>query len=84
MLLSGLLLATVASAVAVVYAQHRSRELFVELEALSRVRDELNLDWGRLQLEQSAWATHGRVEQLARERLGMRMPAAQDTVTVPR
>jgi cell division protein FtsL len=46
--------------------------LYVELRELQVARDNLNVDWGRLQLEQSTWATHSRVEAVARKKLGMR------------
>jgi len=62
----------VASAIGVIYAKHRNRMLYVELRELEVNRDNLNVDWGRLQLEQSTWATHGRVESAARKRLNMR------------
>jgi cell division protein FtsL len=37
-------------------------------------RDRLEVDWGRLQIEQSTWSSHARVEQLARKEMGMRDP----------
>lgn len=70
----GLMLAVTASALAVVYSQHRSRALFVELQRLEREQAELDTQWGRLELEQSTWATQGRIERLGRERLDMRLP----------
>jgi cell division protein FtsL len=73
----GLLLlvaAVLASAVAAIWARHEARSLFAEIEALNGQRDELNIDWGRLQIERSTWATHGRVEKLARQQLDMRIP----------
>jgi cell division protein FtsL len=54
--------------------------LFVELQQLEKERDELNVEWGRLQLEQGAWSAHGRVEQIAREKLSMRIPSSANTV----
>lgn len=63
------------SALAVVYSSHESRKLFIELQALQEMRDELDVEWGRMQLEQSTWATHGRIEATAREKLSMRLPA---------
>lgn len=66
-----LLALVVFSALAVVYSKHQSRKLFVELNALQKVRDEMDVEWGQLQLEQSAWATSGRIEKLAREQLNM-------------
>ena len=62
------------SAVAAVWARHEARRLFVEVESLNAQRDQLNIDWGRLQIERSTWATHGRVEQMARQELDMRIP----------
>ncbi|MDN5850221.1 MAG: cell division protein FtsL [Nitrococcus sp.] len=75
-----LLVVVVGSAVAVSYSKHNSRRLFIQLQALQRERDQLNIEWGRLQLEQAAWATHGRIERIARERLEMRMPTQSDVV----
>lgn len=75
-----LILALLGSAVSVVYARHESRKLFVELQGLEKERDELNVEWGRLQLEQGAWSSHGRVEQIAREKLSMRIPSSDNTV----
>jgi cell division protein FtsL len=67
-------LAVLVSAVAVVRARHESRTLFVELERLSAQRDELNIEWGKQQLEQSAWSNHGFVETVASERVHMKLP----------
>jgi cell division protein FtsL len=67
-------LAVLASAIAVVRARHESRTLFVELERLNSLRDELNIEWGQRQLEQSAWSNHGFVERVASDRLHMTLP----------
>ena len=66
-----LLLLVIMSSVSVVYAKHQSRKLFVELQALSEARDNMDVEWGQLQLEQSTLTTQGQVERAARERLGM-------------
>ena len=79
-----LLAAAVASAVGVVYARHESRRLFVELSALEAARDELNIDFGRLQLEQATWADTNRIEKIARGELGMDFPAPTATRVVRR
>lgn len=74
-LMLGLLTAAVlASALGVVFSTHESRRLFVELQGLQKLRDEMNAQWGRLQLEQSTWATHGRIERVANEKLDMVIP----------
>ena len=75
-------LAVFVSAVSVVYVKHASRKLFVELQALERARDGLNVEWEQLHLEQSTWATHGRIESMARDRLGMQVPDAGSIVLV--
>jgi cell division protein FtsL len=70
--------AVLASAAGAIYCKHRARELFVELEQLNASRDELDAEWGRLQLEQSAWSTYAFVERVASARLHMSMPDARD------
>ncbi len=66
-----LLAAVVLSAIGVVYVKHQTRKLFLELQGLDKGRDAMDIEWGQLQLEQSTWSTHGRVEELARTKLGM-------------
>lgn len=78
-----LLLATLGSAIAVVWARHQSRELFGELTRMQAAQDDLRIDFGRLELEQATWAEPSRVEKVAREKLGMIDPPA-DVVRVLR
>ncbi len=77
-----LLVAVLGSALGVVSSTHQSRKLFIELQALQAQCDKLDIEWGRLQLEQSTWATHGRVERLARERLDMHLPTTESAMIV--
>ena len=72
------LIAVVATGIAVVQTRHESRNLYNELQRLETDRDRLNVIWGQLQLEQAAWSDPGRVERIARERLGMEQPASED------
>ena len=74
----------VVSALALVYTKHEARTLFVELESLTRERDELNIEWGQLQIEQSTWATHARIEQVATEDLELLRPGATDIYVIER
>jgi cell division protein FtsL len=74
--------ATLTSAAAAIYCKHQSRTLFVELEALTARRDQLQIEWGQLQLEQSAWSTHAFVERVANSRLRMSIPPATDVQLV--
>ena len=77
-----LVFAIIASSIGVIYSKHHNRMLFVELRGLQAERDRLNVDWGRLQLEQSTWATHGRVESAARKKIGMRNIDYKEVVVV--
>lgn len=69
--MSMLIAVVVMSALSIVYAKHQSRKLFVELNILEQKRDQLNVEWGQLQLELNTWASHGRIENKARKNLGM-------------
>lgn len=71
-----------ASAILLVYSKHQSRKLFVELQQLKYQVDALNTEWSQLQLEQSAWSGHGRIERIARKRLSMVMPESSEVVFV--
>ena len=77
-----MVMAVIASAMAVVYSKHSSRVEFVALQKLEYKPDALNEEWGRLLLEQSTWASPGRVEQQARLRLKMIVPIADMTVVI--
>jgi cell division protein FtsL len=81
---AGLAAAVMVSAVAAVYAKHKSRKLFVELQTLTAERDSLEMDWGRLQIEQSTQASYPRVETLARDQMQMQMPDPRGIEVVAR
>jgi cell division protein FtsL len=70
------------SAMALVYTKHESRKLFIELEELTRERDELNIEWGQLQIEQSTWATHARIEKVAVDDLKLARPDTSDIFVI--
>ena len=73
LVLSGILL---ACALALVTSQHKARKLFVELQNQQGIAKQLEVEYGQLQLEQSTWAMHSRVEQIAAHSLHMRVPPA--------
>ncbi len=76
-----LLLATViASAMGAAWSRHESRKLFNNLQQLEGDRDEMNVEWGQLQLEQSTHTTHGKIEAAARKRLRMKIPGEQQVM----
>jgi cell division protein FtsL len=77
-----MLLVVLASAISVVYTKHQSRVEFVALLKLEQHRDDLDEEWGRLLLEQSTWASPGRVEHQAKIKLDMIIPMARSTVVL--
>lgn len=79
---AALAILVIVSAVTCVFARHESRSQFSYLQSLIAQRDSLEVDWGRLQIEQSTWSTHARVERLARNKMKMRNPAADEMVVV--
>lgn len=80
LVLSGIL---VVCALALVTSQHKARKLFVELQKQQEVAKQLEVEYGQLQLEQSTWAMHSRVEKIATNNLHMRVPPAARVQLVP-
>ncbi len=64
----------VLSTFAVIHSTHACRTLYAELQVLESAQWYLQEDYGRLLLEQSTWASHYRVEKVARGELGMDSP----------
>ena len=83
-LLTVLVVAIVVTALLVVRDRHEHRQAFIALSKLERARDALNIEFGRLQLEQATWAESNRVDQVARSRLGMVFPRTEDIVVLRR
>ncbi len=75
-------MAVLLSAIKVVLAQHEARTNFIEIQQLKQQEDSLNEEWGKLQLEQSTWATDDRVEDLARTKLKMTEANASSIVLI--
>ena len=73
-----LLAAVLTTAIGVVWTRHESRVLFVSLTGLQNQRDNLNIEYGRLELEQATYAEPRRIDDEARQQLGMLDPRPQD------
>lgn len=77
-----LVIVALASALGTVASNHRARKMYTEIEReQARMRD-LEVEWGQLQLEQSTWAGHARVEQIARNKLHMKPPGPGQVITI--
>lgn len=81
-LLVALWVLVVISALMVVYSVYETRNRFNDLEILRRQQEQLQVEWSQYLLEESAWASYGRVEKLAIEKLGMKIPSANDIIVV--
>jgi len=71
-----------ATALNVVLTRYETRSRFIELQGLRKQKDELDREWGQLLLEQGTWGAHGRVEDIARSKLGMTVPPQEQIVRV--
>ena len=69
-----LLVAVVICALSVVTSQHKARKLYIELQKEKEHAQQMEVEWGQLQLEQSTWATPARVEKVAAQQLRMQLP----------
>jgi len=69
-----LLVAVVMCASSVVTSQHKARKLYIELQKEKEYAQQMEVEWGQLQLEQSTWATLARVEKVATQQLKMQLP----------
>lgn len=79
---AGVLCLIMLSAFAVIHSTHNCREHYAKLQVLEASQWYLQEDYGRLLLEQSTWASHYRVEQVARRELAMLPPRAESRQVV--
>ena len=61
----------------IVTSQHKARKLYFELEQQQNLTKNYETEFGQLQLEQSTWAMHSRIEELAAKKLQMQVPDAK-------
>jgi cell division protein FtsL len=69
-----LMVAVVMCALSVVTSQHKARKLYIEMQKEKEYAQQMEVEWGQLQLEQSTWATPARVEKVATQQLKMQLP----------
>jgi cell division protein FtsL len=77
-----LVIVALLSALSTVAANHRARKLYAELEREQTRMHALDVEWGQLQLEQSTWANHARIEKIAREKLQMKTPPPAQVISL--
>ena len=77
-----LLLIVIGCALPVITSQHQARKLYIELQKEDQSAKKLDVEWGQLQLEQSTWAMHSRIEVEAVSRLGMQSPQGSRSLVI--
>jgi cell division protein FtsL len=77
-----LVVAVFVSALQIVLHRHQNRQLFLTWQELQRQQKDLDREWGQLLLEQGTWGTHGRIEDIARNRLDMTLPDVSEIFRV--
>lgn len=77
-----LIMAILVSAFSIVYVKDLNRRFFIQNQLLDNVRDQIQVDWGKLLLEQGAWSTQSRIQEVAQSTLNMRVPKAEEIVLI--
>jgi cell division protein FtsL len=67
----------ILTALGTISAQDKSRKLYIELQQHEDAAKQYDVEWGQLQLEQSTWAMHARIEDIATQQLHMQVPDAK-------
>lgn len=82
LLASALVVAVIASCFGVSLAAFETRKQYATLQELSRESDQLDSEYEKLLLEQSAWAGYARIDDVARRELDMQIPEGEQVVVV--
>ncbi len=61
---------------------HHARRLTDDSQRLQQRQSRLESQWSQLLLEHSTWGSYARVERLAREKLGMKLPKTDERVLI--
>ncbi len=77
-----LYLAVMLSAAAVILSAHHNRQMSIAIEQLMQEKDQLDVEWRHLILEQSALTEHNRVESMVSKQLGMHRPTPEEEIVV--
>lgn len=82
LLISLLVLSVMLSAFGVVYFKDLNRRMFINYQNQLQMRQQYEIEWGKLLLEESAWSTQARVQQIAQDQLNMEVPQQSDVVLI--
>ncbi|CAM4119998.1 cell division protein FtsL [Pseudoalteromonas byunsanensis] len=77
-----LLLSIFVTALAVVQVTHLTRAQLISQDELLQQRDELDLEWRYLLVEEEFYSQHARIEEIAKTQLNMKRPTSKDEQVV--
>ncbi|MBQ4833848.1 cell division protein FtsL [Pseudoalteromonas sp. MMG010] len=77
-LTSALLVVIFVSSFAVVQVTHLARAQLIQQDKLLQQRDELDLQWRYLLVEEEFYSQHARIEDIATTQLQMKRPTSQN------
>ena len=77
-----LALASLISAMSIIYVTHVTREYHAAYQHNIALQEQLHVERGQLLLERGAWMMQARVEQIAEEKLGMIVPTGKSSVII--
>lgn len=80
---AALALVVMGCALIVVETKHQNRTRVHQIEQLRQEKARLDTEWAQLQLEEATLSHHGRIEQMARDKLGMAEPPATQVIKAP-
>lgn len=77
-----LYLCVLVSALAVILSAHLNRQMAINYEQLMQQKDQLDIEWRHLVLEQTALTEHNRIDQAVAQKLAMRRPSPEQEKVV--
>lgn len=75
-------LLVIFNAVTVVYTSHINRQQVSKWNQLMQQRDQLDIEWRNLLLEEQAQTEHSRITRIATKELGMHRPAPSEEIVI--
>ena len=77
-----LLITVFSSAIAVVYAAHVQRNLFIDLQKLQLAKNKMMIEWDRLLLEENTISSMAHIEDEAHKNLDMIVPENEQVIYI--
>jgi len=77
-----LIIISLTSAFSVIYLKDLSRRLFIEYQTLQQNQLQSEIERSKLLLEEGAWSTQARIQDLASSRLAMQSPTTKQIVMI--